>query len=248
MRIQSPTLRQCFRGNDVYVVGSGPSMALFPVDFLRGKATIALNQAWKYWIDTGHAPTLGITVHPELVVQYEEEVKRLAKTRNGDLHGMSWAVKKKPPLSHLGLDDLRYFVFNTGPDWGTMTDAPDDTLFIGRGVQQTAMDLAARLGARSVVLVGVDMTDLNGNHHGHEQHVQFHGLPPRDVYAEYRAWTRKARSILGRKYGLPVLSLTPFAGLNAVEDYEHLRLVRNVPEFPEPRDISRYVRKGTDDA
>ncbi|MCB0418730.1 MAG: hypothetical protein KDD39_13855, partial [Bdellovibrionales bacterium] len=49
------------QGDAIYVVGSGASLRVFPVDFLRDKITIGLNMAWKW------APVqYGITIHPEL--------------------------------------------------------------------------------------------------------------------------------------------------------------------------------------
>lgn len=245
MRIDDPVLCNQFKGRDVYVVGSGPSMRLFDVRFLLGKPTIALNQAWRYWTGTGAAPTLGLTVHPELVQEYNREYVTAPET--APLPVVAWAVKRKPPMEGLTLDDRRYYVFKTNPDFATLAARPADTLFIGRGVQQTAMDLAARLGARAIVLVGVDMAALGGDHHGHDQHVQFHGLAAEDVYLEYVTWTRKARTLITQRWGIPILTLSPFLGAGrANEDYEHLCRERGLSPLPAPPDVSTYMRKQAD--
>ena len=34
-------------GETIYIIGTGPSQRLFPLDFLSDKITIGLNQAWK---------------------------------------------------------------------------------------------------------------------------------------------------------------------------------------------------------
>lgn len=245
MRIDDPALGNQFKGRDVYIVGSGPSMRLFDVRFLLGKPVIALNQAWRYWTGTGAAPTLGLTVHPELVQEYNLEYVTAAET--APLPVVTWAVKRKPPMEALTLDDLNYYVFKTNPDFATIAARPADTLFIGRGVQQTAMDLAARLGARAIVLVGVDMAALGGDHHGHDQHVQFHGQPADAVYREYYEWTRTARQLIESAWKIPTLSLTPFLGAGwAAEDYDCQCTQRGLAPLPPPQDVSKYNRKGTD--
>lgn len=228
MRIGKLTNRH--RGQVVYVVGTGPSLRLVPPAFFKDKVTIGLNQAWKFF-----PPTYSLTVHPELVLEWEKAARR-PKT--------AWAVKIKPPMDDLTLDDKRYYAFHTREDWGLFVRPAADTLFIGRGVQQTGLDLAARMGAAAVVLVGVDMGELGGEHHGHQQHVQFHGLAPKAVYAEYRAWTRKARDLLHPR--VAVLSLSPCLGVFPDEDYRHLLRERGLKALPKPPDVSAYDRAQAD--
>lgn len=232
------------RGQDVYVCGTGPSMRCFPPEFLRDKVTIGLNQFWKYAATRPRGEgqvsptTYSLTVHPELLQEY------LAAARRPPTQ---WLVKPKAPMADLTLDDPRFYVFHAAEDWGLFARPVQDTLFQGRGVQQTALHLAAHLGARAVVLVGVDMCALGGDHHGHDQHVRFLGLPAADVYAEYRAWTRKARRLLREHHGIPVLTLSPFAGLDdAAADYRELCRELKLPPLPPPKDVSPYTRKRAD--
>ena len=205
-------------------------MRTFPIDSLRDKITLGLNQFWRYLM-----PTMNITVHPELLQECLKESKKPSTT---------WIVKKKPPMQDLSLDDERFYVFNTNDNFDTVVNRPADTLFIGRGVQQTAMDLAARMGASTIILVGVDMTDLGGDHHGHDQHVRFHGLSPQDVYMEYRHYTAEVRRRLREKFGVTVVTMSPFLGANAAtEDYLRLCKEHELPKLPPPKDTSAYMRK-----
>src|SRR3989338_9186407 len=50
-------------GSDIYIVGTGPSLRVFPREFLSGKITIGLNDAWRFL-----PVRYGITVHPDLYV------------------------------------------------------------------------------------------------------------------------------------------------------------------------------------
>jgi hypothetical protein len=242
MRIQQ--LHNLLKGSPAFVVGTGPSLRVTDLSLLHntGVYVIGLNQAYRHV-----RCHLCVTAHPELYQEY-------AKSKYADSIGRlerrvgRWVIKKKPPMADLSLDDERHFVFHTSEDWSLFTKPEDDTLFLGRGIQLTAMDLAARMGASHVILVGCDMTALAGEHHGHAQHVRFHGLPPPDVYREYYEWTRRGRTELRkRKPPVPVYSLTPFLGLGHTnDDWRFLKAELGVGDLPPPEDTSAYKRKGTD--
>lgn len=211
----------------VYVVGTGPSLRCTPLDFLKDKTTIGLNQAWKFF-----RPTYALTVHPELLIE---------QRGTSDL-ALQWVVKKKKPLADLSFEDERFYVFDTSYDVQTVATRPADTLYLGEGAQTTAMDLAARMGATTVVLVGCDANSLGGDFHGHKQHVRWLGLKPRDQYAAYRQTTADVRAVL-RGMGVSVLTLTPFIGVNsAEEDYARLKKELALKPLPRPEDVSPYVR------
>src|SRR5262245_53855905 len=68
------------QGESIYVVGTGASMRVFPVDFLHDKVTIGCNQAWKLL-----RPTYNITIRPELnIPEFLGEP---------DYHDLVWIVK-----------------------------------------------------------------------------------------------------------------------------------------------------------
>lgn len=233
MRIAS--LYGTLSGRPAFVVGTGPSMRCFPLSVLRGQYLIGLNQAWKYADAHGVEFDLMVTVHPELCQEYEA-AGRAGRTR--------WVVKKKPPMADLSFDDPRRYVFLTRADLGCVAERPDDTLYLGEGVQCTAMDLAARLGADPVVLVGVDMTSLDGDYHGHDQHVRWLGLAPEEQYALYRGSAAAVRSLLRDRFGVRVLTLSPFLGADAArEDYVRLKAELGLKPLPPPPDVSPYFRR-----
>lgn len=215
----------------VYIIGTGPSLRCTPLEFLKDKTTIGLNQAWKFL-----PLTYGLTVHPELVAEYQQAAK------TGIPHLTTWIVKKKKPMADLALDDERFYVFETSYDPKAVVARPADTLYLGEGAQTTAMDLAARMGAKHVVLVGCDAGSLGGDFHGHKQHVRWLGLKPTDQYAAYRQTTAEVRAAL-RGLGVGVLTLTPFVGVSAAEeDYARLKKELGLKPLPKPQDVSPYVR------
>lgn len=228
MRIQDLTNRHS--GDTIYVVGTGPSLRCLDLDILAREVTIGLNQAWRHIY-----PTYSITVHPELVAEYD------ASNRSG-VWPTTWVVKKKPPREDLTLADPRFYVFNTSYNLTDVNLRPHDTLYLGEGVQTCAMDLAARMGARHVVLVGCDGGTLGGDYHAHDQHVRWLGMKPADQYKAYRDSTAEVRAAL-RQRGVSVSVLTPFIGATAAEeDYARLRTELKLPALPAPVDTSPYTR------
>jgi hypothetical protein len=208
----------------IYIVGTGASLRCLPMDWFHDKCVIGLNQAWRHL----HC-TYSITVHPELVQQYESERKP---------GSMTWIIKKKPPMAHLEFDDPKYFVFVTSYDLATVCTQPKDTLYLGEGVQTCAMDLAARLGAKFIVLVGCDAKALGGDYHAHDQHTRWVGRQPNEQYMMYRNSTADVRKVL-REMGVSVMTLSPFIGVDAgEEDYHRLRNELKLDPLPEPKDIS----------
>lgn len=227
MRIQD--LEKLPHRTTAYIVGTGASLRCMDLGWFRDKYVIGLNQAYK------HVPCgISVTVHPELVLEYE---KTATDPRPPRLP-MKWVVKKKPPMAHLELDDPKYYVFGTSYDVDAVRKRPKDTLFLGEGVQTTAMDLAARMGAKSIVLVGCDAKALGGDYHAHDQHVRWVGRKPEDQYKLYRDSTAEVRAVL-RSVGVGVMTLSPFIGVDAGdEDYARLRRELNLDPLPTPKDIS----------
>lgn len=230
------------KGEDAYVVGTGPSMRCFPMDFFRNRLTIGLNQAWRYG-----GMRYCVTVHPELVVEYEKEESGLEEQ-----YRTQWIVKaKKAPLA-VDFSHPRYYVFYShGPTKiGHRLDffrIASDSLYVGRGIQQTGINLAVHMGCRAVFLVGVDMCSLDGQHHAHRQHTRWLGLPPEDVYREYLDFTDHARTFVRFQLGIPVLTLSPFVGLKHVEeDYGRLKKLLRLDPLPKSDDVSSRRRAHAD--
>lgn len=216
-------------GSTAYIIGTGPSLRCLDLSFFKKEKTIGLNQSWKH-LETDYI----VTVHPELYAEYAVAGNNGRRTK--------WCIKKKPPMADLELNDPKHYVFGTSYDIGCVTRRDEDTLYLGEGAQTTAMDLAARLGAKYIILVGCDAAALGGDYHAHDQHVRWLGLKPDDQYKLYRERTSEVRAAL-RKLGVRVMSMNPFIGADsAQEDYERLRKELNLDKLPEPKDTSTYTR------
>lgn len=224
-------LQNKHEGKEIWIVGTGPSMLVFPTSLLKDKITIGLNQAWKY-LPTNYM----ITVHPEL---YQDYV-----TANPDpaSRPSQWIIKKKAPMAYLEFDDPEVYVFTTDSDYKVITSSTENTLFQANGIQATAIHAAYLMGASAIFLVGCDCCVLNGNHHGHDQHVRYLGLSPVEVFTGYRKSTAVARRTVNSVREVPVVTVSPFIGLDhAEEDMTRLMMEKQLTRLPTPPDVSPYL-------
>jgi hypothetical protein len=234
------------QGADIYVVGTGSSMRVFPIDFLDGKVTIGLNMAWKvypvqYCITIG--PDLNI---PEFIEgeQPHPEITWITKRAKASV------VLTPAQLAHA---DEHFYYFemhghpNTAPagepsnagrvlDW--VRHPSGINLYQWSSISQTAANLAANMGAANIILVGCDNTSLEGNHHAHQQHTKWMGADPDRRYRQYYDGLVEVRAAL-RERGVNLLSMSPFLKLDRPEhDFAALCEELERPTFVSGHDLS----------
>lgn len=224
------------QGETIYVVGSGASMRVFPVDFLAGKVTIGLNMAWK------NLPvTYGMTIHPDLNIPefMDGEEPRPEITWITTLP-KSRRTLTDPQLAH-ALETFYFFrsgeqagapkrldPSNSGRVLDWLRQPTGDYLYVWSSIAQSAANLAANMGAKHIVLVGCDNCSLMGNHHGHQQHTRWKGADPNHRYRQYYEGMAEVRSAL-RERGIEIYSMTPFLGLDNYDE-EFARLCRELDQ------------------
>lgn len=222
---------------DIYILGSGPSLRIFPAKFFYGRTTIGLNQAWKT-INT----TYNLTVHPDEIIP-RDYIKRK----------QIWITKRKKHFTpRLHSNNNIYWFISNGSNvkdfsFAGQSCADGRRLYVGRGVQTAALILAARMGARAAFLCGCDFGPIGSDHHATWQSVRFHGMPPDGVYREYYLNTRIVKEIVEKEFGMVIINCNPFLGLHHwKEDYEHQINKKGLENFPSPVDDSRYIRNQLD--
>lgn len=217
-------------GSDIYIVGTGTSLRVFPLEFLRDKITIGLNQAWKV-VPT----TYGITMMPKLNIPDFIEGERPDPS-------ITWVTKptkigEQCTPEEIAHADANFYGFeNAGKASITGLDEPSETgrmldwvlqphpqnLYLWTSISQTAMNLAANMGARNIVLVGCDNAAIGSNHHAHDQHTMWKGESPDVRYMQYYEGVAEVRAAL-RTRGVNVISMTPFVKLDAFNlDFERI--------------------------
>jgi hypothetical protein len=243
-------------GSDIYIVGTGTSLRVFPLELLEGKITIGLNQAWKVF-ETKYA----ITMMPRLNIPefIEGEPPR---------PDITWVTKPSKigaqcAPEEIAYADQRFFGFeNDGKASLTGLDEPSETgrvldwvrkphpekLYLWTSISQSAMNLAANMGARNIVLIGCDNGAIGENHHAHDQHTMWKGESPDVRYLQYYEGVAEVRSAL-RTRGVNVVTMNPFVKIDgAAMDFARLCAETGNPAFIHNQDIPRGTTLMQDNA
>jgi hypothetical protein len=234
-------------GSDIYIVGTGTSLRVFPLELLRDKITIGLNQAWKVF-----EPKYAITMMPKLNIP--EFMEGEASRPN-----ITWVTKPSKIRAQCTAKEIDYgeghfFGFeNDGRASISGLDEPSEAgrvldwvlkphpnkLYLWTSISQSAMNLAANMGAKNIILVGCDNGAIGENHHAHDQHTQWKGESPDVRYMQYYEGVVEVRAAL-RKRGVNVVTMNPFVKLDAPSlDFERLCLETGAATFIENKDLPR---------
>lgn len=222
-------------GADIYVVGTGASLRVFPLSFFDDKITIGLNMTWKVLPSIHYC----ITIHPDLnVPEFMPERQSLPN--------ITWIVGERKSRKLLTTEqwshaERHHYMFdyygqpNTAPDnepstSGRMLDwlrrPTGDNLYVWSSISQAGVNLAANMGAKNIILVGCDNCALGDNHHAHHQHTRWKGADPNHRYRQYYEGLAEIREVL-RGRGIHLVSMNPLLTLGDTES-DFLRLCREV--------------------
>jgi hypothetical protein len=231
-------------GADIYVIGTGTSMRVFPLDFLRDKITIGLNLAWQL-LPVRYA----ISMVPHL--NFPEF---LAKERPPHTAWITKYDKYKGYATpeQISRAEAEYYFFRTdGKPSFTLLDEPSEGgrvlewvreptqnfLYLWTSISQSAVNLAANMGAKNIILVGCDNAALMDNHHANAQHTLWKGADPAVRYQQYYEGLAEIRAVLRRR-GVNVVSLNPFLKLDAPDmDFKRLCVELNKDQYVPNQDI-----------
>lgn len=232
--------------SEIYVVGAGASLRVFPSGFLADKITIGLNMAWR------SAPVrYSVTIHPDLNVPEFME----GETPRPEITWVTKYGKSKVVLTpeQLAEAERRFYFFeskghkNTAlpyepSDSGRILDwvraSTGDNLYQWSSISQTGVNLAANMGAKTVILVGCDNGPILGNHHAHQQHTRWKGVDPLHRYRQYYDGLVEVRQAL-RERGVELISMNPFSSLLDPEtDFRQLCHELNRPELLIGEDVA----------
>jgi hypothetical protein len=193
--------------SDIYILGSGPSVNFIDPSFFHGKEVIAVNSAADRMGIYGMA---SVTVH----THYHDEGLKLARKYPDR---MVWM-----PNGDRGLDGqpstllhntVYYPHFPTSMDF--IPRAKPGGLIVGSTSTHGAMHLACKMGARNVILVGIDCGRIDGK-------VNVDGYSSGDLtvtdtdlwLARWEQHLRLVKAWLQDQCDVNIYSLNPFLNLN----------------------------------
>lgn len=136
-----------WNGETVYLIGGGPSLRSFQWERLRGKKTIAINKAVKFW--------------PEADAMYwtDGRIWTWIKEEIKSFKGMKFTIA---PQAYP--DDVH--LLGRGMKYGLETSL--NMLAHGNNSGYAAINLAIHLGAKRIILLGYDMGNDGKVSHFHE--------------------------------------------------------------------------------
>lgn len=195
-------LKDAYRNQDIYVIGSGPSLSYIDQSFLKDKPIVCVNG------------TIEKILQAKYVVAKEpsENIQNLAKAKNAILvtcKNHSGVKGKKNKL--LFPDETVIFKPNSQ---SLMMDM-EDCLYTSASTITTAMHFAAYIGAKNIILIGHDCGTLDEKVHV-EGYDKSDAVTSEDQYGLWmkmnnvEAETQKVKSILKKKMNVNVYSINPF--------------------------------------
>lgn len=222
MRLRN--LRDIYSGQEIYIVGSGPTTNVFPMDFLADKICMSLNDSFK--------------IHPNvspIALMHHQTYSRQGKTIEEPFHP-NFSGIKYPVVKGTGKDrtelvdwDNPYFYFY---DWNhdidqifEMSKNTNHLYYTHEGCSlHAALQLAWIMGARTIYTIGCDSTTLGGKHYAQYDKNKFRDdeILKRGVarnYDSYVKGTLIVQDFLQRKR-VRVLNLSPIVGYHMV-DYQY---------------------------
>lgn len=238
-------------GSDIYIAGTGPSLRVFPTEYLDDKYVIGLNKAWSC-VKTD----LNITIHPDL---------NLPDDFTSNPSEMNWVIPREKSQNLLNnrtfkvLSEYAYeFRYDIQPDTSEEHDPSnvgrvkeillsknDSYLYLWSSIAQSAMHLAARMGAKNIFLIGCDNNHIRLNDHAKPQHTRWKGVDPSYRYGQYSEGMSEVRNEL-YKIGVNTFNLSSLLGVGHAElEFERLCKLKQVDliQTSQPLKEKNLIRK-----
>lgn len=217
-------LRDVYAGQEIYIVGSGPTANMFPMDFLADKICMSLNDSFK--------------IHPAvtpIALMHHELYCREGNTAEAPLHphfdGIKYPVVKgtgKHRAESVDWDNPYYYFYDWNHDIDRiyeMSKNTDQLYYTPEGCSlHAALQLGWIMGARTLYTIGCDSTTLGGKHYANYDKNKFRDdeVLKRGVVRNYDSYVKGTlivQDFLKRK-GVRVLNLSPIVGYHMV-DYQY---------------------------
>ena len=209
-------LKDQFKGQDIFVIGSGASLDCYPRNFFEGRIMIGSNLMWGY-LDLAycvftHKPIFASSLDYTKCVVAEFDPAEQSMTPNEiESEHMYWTFKNG---IYRGFEKNLEMV------------GDGEHLCMGNTVITLGIELAAFLGAHTIFLVGVDCAVIENalairGYYEHQaplyEQVKGQEEASRIYWGDMFLRNIKEISMLREKimarYGCPVVSLSPFVGL-----------------------------------
>jgi hypothetical protein len=209
-------LKNIFKGQTIFLVGSGTSIDAYSPDFFKDKIFVGVNNVYRkikvnYSIFTHHPDFCEALDKTECVVSEIDPSPRIDMPNFVESDRTFWMFK-------IG----KYCAFEDN----LVDVGKDDTLCLGNTISIVAMNFAAHLGASTIVMVGFDCCAIDGkiNYEGYAPKIYFLDQIRENTIEAFRQYqndlfvrNKKEIHLMSKKikevYGCDTVYLSPFIGL-----------------------------------
>ena len=204
-------LKDLHKGEDVYIIASGPSIDYINPSFFNNKITIGVNQVYKKVECT------------YLVRKEKSKLKYSIENTKSSVICSEFSHGGKHVKNTQGLEKLDFYYFKHFQNKFNkieFTKLKEDMIVVSYSTITSAMHTAAYMGATNIILIGHDCGLINGKHvfEGYYENID---ETPWKNWNEYKNWLTKieeqtlsVKSFLKSKYKCEVYSLNPFINYN----------------------------------
>lgn len=221
-------LRDVYRGQDLYIIGTAPTINTFPMDFFEGKICLSLNDAYK--LHPAIAPVA--LMHHEIYAHTSK--KALAPFHEG-MERIKYPIVKgssRKRREAVDWENPLYYYYDWSVDieniW-TMTKDTDYLYYTPDGCSlQAALQIAWIMGAKNVFIAGCDSRVMGGKHYANynKDGIRDEEIPKRGGERNYDSYVYGellAMEFLKRK-GVNVFNLSTLIGYHMVDfQFDFLR-------------------------
>jgi len=234
-------LQDIYFGHDIYIVGSGPSINIFPKEFLRDKICISLNASYKsskfitpvafmhHMVYSRKGNVIEDPIHPFFKNIKYPVVKGTGKTRK---EKVDW-------------DNDHYYFFDWNHDIEKiyqLTKKTDELFYTPEGcAMQAAMQLAWILGARNIFLIGCDSRVMGEKHYADFEMDGFRNMEilKRGNTRNYDSYVYGALIVMDflKRKGINVFNLSNIVGYHMI-DFQYDTLNEKLPI----KDVNEFIK------
>lgn len=196
-------LKDIEKGNDIYVLASGPSMDFIPKSFFENKVTLGINELYvthkcKYYIRKEHKEVFDALKHPGIHIISRHDCGNWGGSRAEDN------------------DDCYIFDHMSNDESIHIEELDTDRIIVSWSTITSGIHMAYYLGAKNIILCGADCGRIDGRNNVKNYHTGEGGGGKKVDQEWYRQWLGNispASELLAaeiRKRGVPVMSINPF--------------------------------------
>jgi ADP-heptose:LPS heptosyltransferase len=204
-------LKNIHKGEDIYVIASGPSLNHIQPSFFNNKITIGVNQAYR---------KLDCTY---LVRKEKSKLKYSIENTKSKVICSEFSHGGKHVKNTEGMEQLDFYYFKhfqnrfKNIEFKKLTN---DMIVVSYSTITSAMHVAAYMGASNLILVGHDCGLINDKHVFDGYYESISETPWKD-WNDYKKWlseiedqTINVKAFIKSKYKCEVYSLNPFVNYN----------------------------------